>query len=324
MTAGVSSIERSDRVVAVTGAAGMIGSHLVDRLLALGRRVVGLDNLSTGQIANLRSAMTQDRFAFVEGDVTDAAAVAATGDFGEVFHLASPASPSDFETMPLAILRAGSIGTMNVAEAALDRRARLVVSSTSEVYGDPEIHPQHESYLGNVHTTGPRSCYDESKRFTEAVIATHARYDGLDGAIARIFNTYGPRMRVNDGRVVPNFVVQALTGAPLTVQGDGSQTRSFCHVDDQVSGLLALMESGELGPINIGNPDERSVLDLARIVIELTGSRSVIEHRPLPQDDPVQRCPDILLAEQRLRWHPRIGLREGLGTVVEYFRQTST
>lgn len=315
------SSTRSERAVAVTGAAGMIGSHLVDRLLDLGRTVIGIDNLSTGQIDNLRSALAHDNFTFVEGDITDAASFSGLGDFGEVFHLASPASPADFETMPLAILRAGSIGTMNVADEALSRGARLVVSSTSEVYGDPEVHPQHESYLGNVHTTGPRSCYDEAKRFTEAVIATHARHDGLDGAIARIFNTYGPRMRVNDGRVVPCFVVQALAGAPLTVQGDGSQTRSFCHVDDQVRGLLALMASGELGPINIGNPDERSVLNLARIIIQLTDSRSTIEYRPLPQDDPVQRCPDILLAEQRLGWHPSIGLREGLGTVVEYFRR---
>jgi len=299
----------------------MIGSHLVDRLLALGRTVVGLDDLSTGQIANLSSAMADERFSFVEGDVTDEKSVAQLGDVGEVFHLASPASPADFETMPLAILRAGSVGTMNVAAAALERGARLVVSSTSEVYGDPEVHPQHESYLGNVHTMGPRSCYDESKRFTEAVIATHVRHDGLDAGIARIFNTYGPRMRVNDGRVVPNFVMQALRGEPLTVQGDGSQTRSFCHVDDQVRGLLALMDSGELGPINIGNPDERSVLDLAKLIVELTHSTSPIEYRPLPQDDPTQRCPDILLAELRLGWRPRIGLREGLGSVVEYFDQ---
>ncbi|MBS1839172.1 MAG: NAD-dependent epimerase/dehydratase family protein [Actinobacteria bacterium] len=302
----------------------MIGSHLVDRLLLLGRTVIGMDNLATGQIANLGSAMADERFSFVEGDVTDEASVARLGDVGEIFHLASPASPSDFETMPIAILRAGSIGTMNVAASAIEHGARLVLSSTSEVYGDPEVHPQHESYLGNVHTMGPRSCYDESKRFGEAVVATHARHDGLDAGIARIFNTYGPRMRVNDGRVVPSFVVQALRGEPLTVQGDGSQTRSFCHVDDQVRGLLALMASVELGPINIGNPDERSVLDLAKLVIELTASPSAIEHRPLPQDDPTQRCPDIFLAEQRLGWRPLIGLREGLGTVVEYFSRTVT
>lgn len=312
----------SGPTVLVTGAAGMIGSHLVDRLLEQDLTVIGLDNLSTGQIGNLEDAMANDRFMFVEADVTDARSLNRLGRVDRIFHLASPASPADFETMPVAILRAGSIGTMNVAETAIEHGARLVVSSTSEVYGDPEIHPQHESYLGNVHTMGPRSCYDESKRFTEAVVATLVRHDGLDAGIARIFNTYGPRMRVNDGRVVPNFVMQALRGEPLTVQGDGSQTRSFCHVDDQVRGLLALMDSGELGPINIGNPDERSVLDLAKLIIELTHSTSPIDYRPLPQDDPTQRCPDILLAELRLGWRPMIGLREGLTTVVRYFRGT--
>ena len=306
----------------VTGAAGMIGSHLVDHLLEQGAEVVGVDNLVTGQAANLAGAARQPGFELIEGDVCDPGTWTGIGPVDQVFHLASPASPVEFASLPFEILRTNSVGTTAAVEFALVRGARLVLSSTSEVYGEPEQHPQTERYRGNVSTTGPRACYDEGKRFSEAVVSTYARSAGLDAGIARIFNTYGPRMRATDGRVVSTFVVQALRGEPLTVQGDGDQTRSFCYVEDQVRGLVALMGSGVAGPVNIGNDTEHTVMELARLVIELTGSTSTIEHRPLPQDDPTQRRPDLTLAREQLAWSPTTPLREGLARVVDHFRAT--
>ncbi len=256
----------------------------------------------------------------MRGDVSDPATLAGIGTVDAVCHLASAASPKDFATKPLEILRAGSLGTFATVDLAQASDARYLLASTSEVYGEPLVHPQPETYLGNVSSTGPRACYDEAKRFAEAVVSTHRRSFGLDCSIARIFNTYGPRMRVDDGRVVSSFVVQALRGEPLTIQGDGSQTRSFCFVEDQVRGLITLLDSDEPGPVNLGNPDEFSVLELAKLVLEMTGSTSGIEYRPLPADDPTQRQPDISLARDRLGWAPTVSLREGLPAVIDYFR----
>lgn len=305
--------------VIVTGAAGLIGSHLVDALLARGDEVVAVDSLVTGQLRNLDQAASKSAFTFVHGDVTDVDHL----DLGEpaeaVVNLASPASPTDFVTRPIDILRSGSAGTMAMLELSMRSGARFLQASTSEVYGEPAIHPQTETYWGNVNPIGPRSCYDEAKRFSEAAVTSFARTLGLDAAIARVFNTYGPRMRIDDGRVVSNFVVQALRGEPLTIHGDGSQTRSFCHVDDQVRGLIALLDSDVAGPVNIGNPTEMSVAHLAQLVIEVTGSRSTIEHDPLPQDDPTHRRPDITLARNLLGFEPEIGLRDGLRSVITYF-----
>jgi dTDP-glucose 4,6-dehydratase len=307
--------------ILVTGAAGMVGSHLTELLLARGDAVVGLDNLSTGRAANLAHLVDDPAFELIEGDITEAAALAGIGPVDAICQLASPASPTVFATMPSEILRAGSIGVPNTLDLARDCNARYLLASTSEVYGEPLVHPQPESYLGNVSTTGPRACYDESKRFAEAAVSTYARSFDVDTAIVRIFNTYGPRMRINDGRVVSNFVVQALLGHPLTVQGDGSQTRSFCFVEDQARGLAAMLDSSEQGPINIGNPCEMTVLQLAQRVLDLSGSDATIEFRPLPQDDPTQRRPDITAADERLGWYPTTGLDEGLERTIAYFRR---
>jgi len=307
--------------ILVTGAAGMVGSHLTELLLARGDTVVGLDNLSTGRAANVAHLEGEPGFLLIEGDITDAAALHGIGPIDAVCQLASPASPADFATMPSEILRAGSIGVLNTLDLARSCNARYLLASTSEVYGEPLVHPQPETYLGNVSTTGPRACYDESKRFAEAAVSTYARSFGVDTAIVRIFNTYGPRMRINDGRVVSNFVVQALLGHPLTVQGDGSQTRSFCFVEDQARGLAAMLDSAEPGPINIGNPCEMTVLQLAQRILNLSGSNATIEFRPLPQDDPTQRRPDITAADERLGWGPTTGLDEGLERTIAYFRR---
>lgn len=307
--------------VAVTGCAGLIGFHLSEALLARGDLVVGVDNFSTGRRSNLAELERRRGFSFVEADVCDPATWSTVGEVDAIWQLASPASPSDFATMPGEILRVGSVGTLTSVEHALACGARYLHASTSEVYGEPLVHPQPETYRGNVTTLGPRSCYDESKRFAEAVVSTYARSYGLDGSIARIFNTYGPRMRTDDGRLISTFVVQALRGEPLTVHGDGTQTRSFCHVDDQVRGMLALLDAHEPGPINIGNPDEFTVLEVAKLVIEITGSSSAISYRPLPVDDPSQRRPDISEASSRLGWRPRIDLSSGLPSVVEYYRR---
>lgn len=307
--------------VMVTGVAGLIGSHLCEALVERGDDVVGVDNFLTGQRSNLDHVLDDPRFRLIEADAADVGTVADIGALDAICHLASPASPTDFETKPLEILHSGSTAVFATVGLAKEHGARYLLSSTSEVYGEPQLHPQPEGYWGNVNPVGPRACYDESKRFAEAVVSTYARSFGLDSAIVRIFNTYGPRMRVDDGRVVSNFVVQALRGDPLTIHGDGSQTRSFCFVSDQVRGLMALLDSDERGPVNIGNPHEFTVLELAKIVLEVTGSTSGIDYRPLPQDDPTQRRPDISLASERLGWQPEVPLREGVPKVVEYFRQ---
>ena len=301
----------------VAGAAGFIGSHLCDRLLAEGHVVVGVDNFISGREENLSSLRGQPRFEFIEADVAEPLAL---GDVQGVFHLASCASPVDYLNHPVETLKAGSYATHNLLELARANRARFFLASTSEVYGDPLVHPQPESYAGNVSSVGPRSVYDEAKRYAEACTMAYHRHLGVDVRIARIFNTYGPRMQPNDGRVVTNFVVQALTGAPLTVYGDGSQTRSFCYVDDEVEGLFLLFMQGDHEPTNIGNPGEFTVQALAEMVIEMTGSSSKIDRRPLPKDDPKVRRPDISRARRLLGWEPRIALREGLQRTIEFFR----
>jgi len=304
--------------VVVAGGAGFLGSHLCDRLVARGDEVVCVDDLSTGSEENVAQLRETGAFSLVVADVSRAVPV--DGHVDAVLHLASPASPPAYLVRPLETLAVGSDGTRRLLELAERDDARFVLASTSEVYGDPAVHPQPESYRGNVDPVGPRSVYDEAKRFAEALtMATH-RARGVDVGIARIFNTYGPRLSPGDGRVVSNFCVQALTGASLTVYGDGSQTRSLCYVDDQVDGLLALMGSTLRGPVNIGNPDERTVAEIAKLVLELTGSRSGVVRRPLPTDDPLRRCPDISLARTELGWEPNVELRDGLGRTIEWFR----
>jgi len=303
--------------VVVAGGAGFLGSHLCDRLVGRGDEVVCVDDLSTGRLENVAHLLEGERFSFVEADVSQAVPV--EGEVDAVCHLASPASPPAYLQRPLETLAVGSEGTRRLLELAESNGARFLLASTSEVYGDPEVHPQVESYRGNVDPVGPRSVYDEAKRFAEALTMASHRARGVDVALARIFNTYGPRLAPGDGRVVSNFVVQALGGEPLTVYGDGSQTRSLCYVDDEVGGLLALLDSTETGPMNIGNPDERTVLDLATRVLEATGSRSEVVLRPLPTDDPTRRCPDISLARRALGWEPTTTLAEGLAPTVEYF-----
>ncbi len=313
-----------DMHVIVTGAAGLIGSHLVDRLLLAGHAVVAVDDFSTGRSHNLDEARSDDRFTLLEGDVTDPSVwdrIDRLGEPSRLFHLACPPSPVDFTTMPLQILRTCSTGTLLATGFARHHGCRLLLASTSEVYGEPLVHPQTESYTGNVTTVGPRACYDEGKRFAEAVVSSSTRSEGLDGCIARIFNTYGPRMRADDGRVVASFVNSALRDQPLTVHGSGDQTRSFCFVDDLVQGLMALMASDLAGPVNIGNDAEMTILDLAETVLEVTGSRSRIEHRPLPVDDPTRRRPDLTVARSELGWEPTTSLRSGISRVVEHFRR---
>lgn len=303
----------------VAGGAGFLGSHLCERLVARGDQVVCIDDLSTGTRRNVAHLEGSPGFSLVVADVSRQVPV--QGEVDAVFHLASPASPPAYLARPLETLAAGSDGTRRLLTLAERCVARFVLASTSEVYGDPDVHPQTERYRGNVDPVGPRSVYDEAKRFAEALTMAAHRAKGVDCGIARIFNTYGPRLAPGDGRVVSNFCVQALTGRPLTVYGDGTQTRSLCYVDDQIDGLLALAESsGVTGPVNIGNPDERTIGELARTVLELTGSPSPIEHRPLPVDDPRRRCPDIALARELLGWFPSVDLREGLGRTIEWFR----
>ena len=308
------------RRVLVTGGAGFLGSHLCRALVAAGDEVVAVDDCSTGSRANLSDLEPGPGFSFVAHDVTRPLAV--DGPLDAVCHLASPASPPDYLSRPLETLLVGSEGTRHTLELARAKNARYLFASTSEVYGDPLVHPQPETYWGNVNPVGPRSVYDEAKRFGEALAVAYRRVHGLDVKISRTFNTYGPGLRPGDGRVVSNFVVQALAGKPLTVYGDGSQTRSFCYVDDQIAGLRALLDSDwDGGPVNIGSPDEYTVLELAKLVIEMTGSDSDIVFELLPQDDPVRRRPDITLAEQVLGWRPRFALPEGLVRTVEWFRR---
>jgi dTDP-glucose 4,6-dehydratase len=301
----------------VAGAAGFIGSHLCDHLLAEGHSVVGVDNFVSGREENLAGLRAKRGFEFIEADVSEPLAVKGVDG---IFHLASCASPVDYLGHPIATLKAGSYATHQLLELARANNARFFLASTSEVYGDPAVHPQPESYFGNVSSVGPRSVYDEAKRYAEACTMAYHRHHGVDVRIARIFNTYGPRMQPNDGRVVTNFVVQALTGAPLTIYGDGSQTRSFCYVDDEVEGLYRLFMKGDAEPTNIGNPGEFTVRQLADMVLEMTGSKSSIETRPLPKDDPKVRRPDISRARRMLGWEPRIALREGLAKTVDFFK----
>lgn len=302
---------------AVSGAAGFIGSHLCDRLLAEGFTVVGLDNLLTGHERNIRHLESNPDFKFVDHDVTRPVEVDAV-DY--VWHLASPASPRDYLEYPIETLDVGSLGTRQMLKLAEENGAPFLLTSTSECYGDPLVHPQVETYWGNVNPVGPRSCYDESKRFAEALTMAWHRSRGVKTHIARIFNTFGPRMKLNDGRVVPEFMGQALRGEPMTIYGDGAQTRSFCYVSDLVDGLYRLMLSDERMPVNIGNPREMTISEFARLITELSGSTAGFVHHPLPEDDPKQRKPDISKAKRILGWHPVVPLEEGLKTTLEYFR----
>lgn len=301
----------------VTGAAGFLGSHLCDRLLAEGHEVVGIDNLLTGSIANIHH-IRSDRFSFIKQDVTDYLYL--KGEVDYVLHFASPASPVDYLNYPIQTLKVGALGTHKTLGLAREKRARFLLASTSEVYGDPQIHPQPESYWGHVNPIGPRGVYDEAKRFAEAMTMAYQRFHQMETRIVRIFNTYGPRMRLEDGRVVPNFIAQALRAEPLTVYGKGEQTRSFCYVSDLVEGIYRLLISGESEPVNIGNPVEMTILDFAKAIVRLVGSTSEIAYRPLPEDDPKTRQPDITKARQKLSWEPKVALEQGLQTTIEYFR----
>ena len=304
--------------VLVTGAAGFLGSHLCDRLLTEGHRVVGMDNFLTGNPANIAHLRKHPSFQFVLHDVANFVEV--QGPLDGVLHFASPASPVDYLDYPIQTLKVGSLGTHKALGLSRAKGARFLLASTSEVYGDPLVHPQPESYWGNVNPVGPRGVYDEAKRFAEAMTMAYHRYHKLDTRIVRIFNTYGPRMRPKDGRVVSNFIVQALKGDPLTVYGDGSQTRSFCYVDDLIDGIVRLFERGGPEPTNIGNPHEFTVRQLAELVLRLIGSRSAIVEQPLPTDDPKVRQPDIRRARETLEWEPRVSLEDGLRRTIEYFR----
>jgi dTDP-glucose 4,6-dehydratase len=305
--------------ILITGAAGFLGSHLCDRFLEEGHEVVGMDNFITGSPDNIAHLFGHDRWRFIEHNVTDFIYI--DGPLDGVLHFASPASPVDYLEMPIPTLKVGSLGTHKTLGLAKAKGARFLLASTSEVYGDPEMHPQKETYWGNVNPVGPRGVYDEAKRFAEAMTMAYHRFHGVDVRIVRIFNTYGPRMRPGDGRVVSNFIVQALRNEPLTVYGDGSQTRSFCYATDEVDGIYRLFMSDYVGPVNIGNPGEFTILELARKVIELTGSTSAIEHLPLPTDDPTVRRPDITIARERLGWEPTIQLEEGLRRTIPHFRR---
>jgi len=305
--------------IVVSGAAGFIGSHFCDRLLAEGHTVVGLDNFLTGAARNLMHLADEPRFSLIQQDITEPFSIAGAVD--AVVNMASPASPKDYHEHPIETLMVGSAGTGRMLDLAREKRARFLLTSTSECYGDPEVHPQVESYWGHVNPVGPRSCYDESKRFAEALTMAYHRKHGVATHIARIFNTYGPRMKLNDGRVVPAFLGEALAGAPITVFGDGSQTRSFCYVTDLVDGLYRLMLCDERYPVNLGNPREMTILEFAEQIRRLTDSQSPTEFRPLPEDDPKQRRPDIGKARAVLGWEPHVTLEDGLRLTVEYFRR---
>jgi dTDP-glucose 4,6-dehydratase len=303
--------------VLITGVAGFLGSHLAERFLDQGHEVLGLDNFITGSPDNISHLLANERFTFYRYDVTEFIYV--EGGLDGVLHFASPASPIDYLNLPIQTLKVGSLGTHKALGLAKAKNARFLLASTSEVYGDPAIHPQPESYWGNVNPVGPRGVYDEAKRFAEALTMAYHRYHGVDTRVVRIFNTYGPRMRKHDGRVVSNFIVQALQGESLTVYGDGSQTRSFCYVDDLIEGIYRLFNADYSDPVNIGNPAEFTVSQLAELVVELTGSAGGVKYEPLPEDDPKVRQPDITLARELLGWEPKIEVREGLKRTIEYF-----
>ena len=302
----------------VTGGAGFIGSHLCDRLIGEGFKVICMDNLITGDLSNIKHLFADHNFTFLKHDVTKFIGLKERIDY--CLHFASPASPVDYLNYPIQTLKVGSLGTHNVLGIAKENKAKFLLASTSEVYGDPLVHPQKESYWGNVNPIGLRGCYDESKRFAEAITMAYHRVHKIDTRIVRIFNTYGPRMRINDGRVIPNFIYQALNHKPLTVYGNGSQTRSFCFVDDLVEGLYKLLRANINQPVNLGNPHEFTVLQLARLVIKLTGTKPRIVFKPLPQDDPRQRKPDIATAKKILHWLPKTQLQQGLPRTISWFQ----
>jgi dTDP-glucose 4,6-dehydratase len=308
--------------ILITGGAGFIGSHLCDRFIAEDHEVLCLDSLITGTTDNIAQLAGKSRFSFIKHDVTNYIFVA--GQVDAILHFASPASPVDYLNFPIQTLKVGSLGTHKALGLAKEKNARFLLASTSEVYGDPLQHPQKEEYWGNVNPIGPRGVYDEAKRFAEAMTMAYHRYHKVDTRIARIFNTYGPRMRLNDGRVVPNFILQALQGEDLTVYGDGLQTRSFCYIDDLVEAIVRLLFSRETEPVNLGNPDEFSILDFADKVFEITGSRSRIIYQSLPVDDPRVRRPDITRAQKVLNWSPRVGLKEGIRKTIPYFQEKLT
>ncbi len=305
--------------VLITGAAGFLGSHLVEKMLQEGFHVIGMDNLLTGNIKNIEEFMGNDSFEFLHYDVTKYVHVG--GDLDYILHFASPASPIDYLKMPIQTLKVGAMGTHHLLGLARVKNARILVASTSEIYGDPEVHPQQESYWGHVHTVGPRGVYDEAKRYMEAITMAYHTYHQLDTAIVRIFNTYGPKMRLDDGRALPNFMAQALRGEDITVFGDGSQTRSFCFVDDLINGIYQLLMSDVHEPVNIGNPQEISIKDFAEEIVKLTGSQSKIIYQDLPKDDPKQRCPDITKAKELLKWSPKVDRAEGLKRTLGYFQE---
>ncbi len=308
----------SKKTAVVTGAAGFLGSHLSDRLLSEGYKVIGIDNLITGNTRNIEHLAGNPDFYFIKHDVTNY--IYLPGEVHLVYHLASPASPIDYLQIPIQTLKVSSLGTHNALGLAKAKGATFLIGSTSECYGDPLEHPQKETYWGNVNPIGPRGCYDEAKRFAEAMTMAYHRFHNVDTKIVRIFNTYGPRMRLEDGRVVPAFIGQALQGQSLTVFGDGSQTRSFCYVSDLIDGIYRLSQSNYHEPVNIGNPGEMTVLQFAKAILDKTASKSVIDYRPLPVDDPKVRQPDISLAKQLLGWEPKISLDEGIEKTVDYFR----
>lgn len=309
------------KTVLITGAAGFIGSHLCDKFIAEGFKVIGMDNLITGSLKNIEHLFRLPNFDFYHHDVSKFVHV--PDDLDYILHFASPASPIDYLKIPIQTLKVGSLGTHNLLGLAKAKKARILIASTSEVYGDPLVHPQSEEYYGNVSTIGPRGVYDEAKRFQESLTMAYHRVHGLETRIVRIFNTYGPRMRVNDGRVIPAFFGQALRGEPLTVFGDGNQTRSFCYIDDQVEGIYKLLFSDYTLPVNIGNPDEISIKYFAEEVLQLTEKKVPIIYKELPENDPLQRCPDIGLAKKVLYWQPQISRQEGMKRTFEYFRTLS-
>jgi dTDP-glucose 4,6-dehydratase len=311
-------MENKQLVSIITGGAGFLGSHLSDRLLAAGHRVIVLDNLITGNADNIAHLAGNKNFTFIRHNVTEYIYVAGPVDY--VFHFASPASPIDYLELPIQTLKVGSIGTMNCLGLAKAKGAKFLLASTSECYGDPLEHPQKETYWGNVNPIGPRGVYDEAKRFAEAMTMAYHRYHGVDTKIVRIFNTYGPRMRLRDGRVVPAFIGQALKGEPITIFGDGTQTRSFCYVSDLIEGIYRLSQSAHHEPVNIGNPGEFTMIEFAKLVLKVTGGSCPLVHKPLPVDDPKQRRPDITLAKQLLQWEPLVDLETGLRRTVEFFR----